>query len=245
MNQNLVVPELVIVIAAKNLSPTILTPEFLKYSGIVPADWELARAPICTAGGSQVTFTNGLSIVAQAQRVMFASALDSKVATDITAAEIARKFVQTLPHMEYFAVGFNPRGYAIFDSSPEAAGKYISETLFSPGAWQEVGTEPMRATVNLAYTLERGVFYLSVNEATLRQPDETTAPIVLFSGNFSYDLTDKNGEEKLASLYQAIENWQADFDIYKNIVNTKFLASLAEPKVVVPDVFTMSSPAIA
>lgn len=247
MNSNLIVPELVIVIAAKNHNPLILTPDFLKYSGIVPADWELARQPICSARGSQVTFTNGISIVAEPNRIMFAEAIDGKGDRDVTIPEIARKYVQTLPHMEYQAMGLNPRGYASFATEPDAARKYISETLFSQGDWQEVGTKPMFATINLAYTLERGVFYLSVNEAALKQPDETTTPVVLFSGNFSYDLVGNNESEKLASLYQAIENWLADIDIYKDIINTKFLASktepLAQPKVLVPDVFVMNTTA--
>jgi hypothetical protein len=243
MTTSLVVQELVIVIAAKNLNPIVLTPEFLKYSSIVPAEWELARQPMCTQQGSQVTFTNGISIVAQPQRVMFAEAIDGKVAAEVAIPSIARKYVQTLPNLDYQAIGLNPRGYITFDSEPGAAHKYISEKLLSAGEWQEVGTAPVRATINLAYTLERGVFNLSVNEAALRQPDETITPLVLFSGNFSYDIAGKNGEEKLTSLYQAIENWQADVDSYKNIINTKFLASKAEPKVMVPDLFAMSASA--
>lgn len=35
-----------VAIAARNHAPTLLTSEFLKYSGIVPPDWELARPPI-------------------------------------------------------------------------------------------------------------------------------------------------------------------------------------------------------
>lgn len=244
MTTSLIIPELVIVIAAKNHNPLILTPDFLKYSGIVPADWELAPKPIYSQRGSQVTFANGISIVAEPNRIMFAEAIDSKAVTEVAIPEIARKYVQALPHMEYQAMGLNPRGYATFAAEPDAARKYISETLFSKGDWQEVGTKPMFATINLAYTLERGVFYLSVNEAALKQPDETSTPIVLFSGNFSYDLVGNNESEKLASLYQAIDYWQADLEIYKDIINTKFLTSktqgLAEPKVLVPDVFVMN-----
>lgn len=57
MTQSLAVQELAIIIAAKNHNPTILTPDFLKYTGIVPADWELARQPIFTSSVAQVIFT--------------------------------------------------------------------------------------------------------------------------------------------------------------------------------------------
>lgn len=245
MTISLIIPELVIIIAVKNQNPQSLTPEFLKGSGTVPADWELASQPICTARGSQVTFANGISIVAEPNRIMFIEAIDGKADKEVAIPALARKYVQTLPYMEYQAIGINPRGFAAFDASEDAARKYINETLFSKGAWQEVGNQPMRATINLAYTLERGQFSLSVSEAGLRQPDETTTPIIMFTGNFSYDLDGKNSSDSQAWLHQTIENWQIDFNTYKDIVNSKFLAEKSSASVVVPDIFTLTASARA
>lgn len=242
MNETVVVQELAIIIAAKNHNPTILNPDFLKYSGIVPADWELARQPIYTNRVAQVIFQNGISIVAEPNRVIFLEAIEDKAAASVLVPGIARKYVEALPNMEYQAMGLNPRGYATFNNE-DAAHKYLFETLLSTGPWQEVGTEPVRTTLNFAYTLERAQFNLSVNEAALRQQDETTTPIVLFSGSFSYDIASITGDERLAALYQAIENWQVDLETYKDIVNTKFLTKEAQNKVVVPDLFAMSASA--
>lgn len=240
MNKSLVVQELVIVIAAKNLSPTILNPDFLRYSGIVPENWEFQRQPIYSDRVAQVIFTNGISIVAEPQRVVFIEAIDNKATTEVAIPGIARKYVQTLPNVEYQAMGLNPRGYVTFDKGQDAARKYLAETLLSPGPWNEVGIRPTRATINYAYTLERGQFNLSVNEAALRQQDETTTPIVLFSGNFDYDIAGNTGSEKLESLYQSLENWQGDLETYINIVNNKFLLSSVQTKAVVPNLFVMN-----
>jgi hypothetical protein len=244
MNQKTVlVQEQIIAIAAKNHSATILTPEFLKCSGTVPSDWELARQPVCTPQGSQVTFANGINVVAEPQRIMFAEALDNKTAAEMLSPAIACKYVQALPQMECQAVGINFRGFAVFDSQKDAAREYISEKLFSSGEWQQIGIEPMRATINLSYTLEGCVFNLNLNEAVLRQPDGTTSPIIIFGGNFSYDIVGKNEAEKLAAVERAINRWQSDLETYRDIINTKFLASVSDPKVVVPDVFAMSTAA--
>ncbi len=245
MSLTIKVQELVIVIAIKNHNPALVTPDFLKYSGIVPAEWELARQPILTERVVQIIFTNGIGIVAEPHRIMFMEAIDGRAEKEVIIPSMTRKYVQTLPHMDYQAVGINPTGYANGDKQPDAARKYLSQTLLKPGTWQEVGTAPVRATVNYAYTLERGSFNLSVSEAILRQSEETTAPVVVFSGNFSYDITSKTGDEKLVSLYQAIENWSADLETYKEIVNNKFLTKAVEPKVVVPDIFAMSASAKA
>jgi hypothetical protein len=51
--------EVAIVIAVKELDPTLLTPEFLNYTQIVPADWIVAGQPVRTLQGSQVTFEMG------------------------------------------------------------------------------------------------------------------------------------------------------------------------------------------
>lgn len=65
MNQSLVGQELVIIIAAKSNKPTILSPDFLKYSAIIPAEWELTRRPIYTNRVAQVIFQKSISIVAE------------------------------------------------------------------------------------------------------------------------------------------------------------------------------------
>ncbi|BAY42041.1 hypothetical protein NIES2111_64370 (plasmid) [Nostoc sp. NIES-2111] len=225
MSQNLITQELGIIIAAKNHTPTVLNPDFLKYSGIVPTQWELARQPIYTQSVSQVAFTNGIVIVAEPARVIFIEAIEDKAIAEITIAEIAKKYVQTLPNVEYEAVGINPRSYITFDQQQDTARQYITNTLLSTGAWQEIGNAPVRATLNLAYTLERCPLYLTVSEAALRNPDETSTPIVLFNGSFSYQVTGETASERIADLHQIINNVQTDLSNYQEIISSKFIAN--------------------
>jgi hypothetical protein len=225
MSQSLITQELGIIIAAKNHTPTVLNPDFLKYSGIVPTQWELARQPIYTQSVSQVAFTNGIVIVAEPARVIFIEAIEDKAIAEITIAEIAKKYVQTLPNVEYEAVGINPRSYITFDQQQDTARQYITNTLLSTGAWQEIGNAPVRATLNLAYTLERCPLYLTVSEAALRNPDETSTPIVLFNGSFSYQVTGETASERIADLHQIINNVQTDLSNYQEIISSKFIAN--------------------
>ena len=60
MTQALEIQELAIVITAKNYDPSLLNPNFLKYSGIIPTDWELARQPVVSNRASQIVFNNGI-----------------------------------------------------------------------------------------------------------------------------------------------------------------------------------------
>lgn len=245
MSQSLITQEFGIIIAAKNHNPTLLNPDFLKYSGIVPTEWELARQPISTQNVSQVAFTNGVLIVAEPTRVIFIEAIEGKAVAEIIVADIAKKYVQALPNVEYEAVGLNPRSYMSFDQQQDAARQYLAEMLLSPGPWQEVGTAPVRATLNLVYTLERCPFYLTVSEAALRNPDETSTPIVLFNGSFSYQVIGETVPERLKKLHQLIDNWQADLLTYQDIINSKFITQAAAHTTVVPDVFSMNASVVA
>jgi hypothetical protein len=242
MSQSLVVQEFGIIVAIKDNKPAILNPDFLKYTGIVPSEWELARQPVFSSSVSQVTYTNGVSIIAEPNRVIFIEAIEGKKVEEIAVYEIAKKYVQMLPNAEYQGLGINPRGYVSFPGDQQdAARQFMSETMFMPGAWQEVGNVPVRATMNLVYSLEPAALYLTINEAALRNSDETTTPILLFSGSFSYEATGENASEKLASLLQSMENWQANLENYSDIINNKFLGKTSSTISSVPDVFSMNS----
>ena len=187
MNQELVIQDLVIVITAKNHKLSLLNPDFLRFTGIVPSIWELAREPINANNVSQVVFTNGITITAEPQRVIFAQSIKSIDEESILIPKIARKYAQALPNMEFEAIGINPRGYAPFPDGEDTARQYITHTLLSPGAWQSEGEEPMRASLNLVYKLQRAPLYLTVTEAALRaeSENETNTPIIILSGSFS------------------------------------------------------------
>jgi len=233
MSQKLTVQEFGIVIAVKNHKPTILNPDFLKYSGIVPSEWELARQPVFTNNVVQIAYTSGVNIIAEPSRIMFLEAVEGKELTEVKIPEIVRKYVQSLPNLEYEAVGLNPRSHITFEQQQDA-GKYLSKTLLAPGEWQEIGQAKVRASLNLVYSLERSPFYLSINEAAIRQEDETMTPIVMFNGSFSYELVGENSSERLLHLQQAIDNWQLDIEIYQEIINKNFIDEKVESFMKIP-----------
>ena len=243
MSQNLVFQQLGIVITAKDYKATFVNPELLQYSGTIPQEWELARPPIYTNNLVQVTYTNGISIVAESGRIIFLEATVGKATTEILVPVIARSYIETLPNIEYEAIGINPRGYVPFNQQQELARKYLTETLLSRGAWQEVGDAPMRATINLVYPRKRAPLYLTISEAALRMQDETTMPIVMFDGSFSYEIINNAVSSRRAHLHQIIDDWQVDLSTFQEIINTKFLTKTAENVTASADLFAMSATA--
>jgi hypothetical protein len=100
MTPKVTIQELALSLTAKNHSPTLLNSDFLKYSGIVPTDWELARPPIFSPQISQVAFTNGTNIVAQSNAITFIESLSTKPLEDTKIPAIIRKYVEALPRTD-------------------------------------------------------------------------------------------------------------------------------------------------
>ncbi|MBE9038673.1 hypothetical protein [aff. Roholtiella sp. LEGE 12411] len=226
MKPSLEIQEIAIAIAAKQHNPTILTRDFLKYSGIVPSEWELARQPIVTNTASQVVFQNGINIVAEVNRIIFVESIATKEPQDVEIPAIASKYLETLAQVDYQGISINFRGHVLFDQQQNTARDYILKTLLNPGTWQEFGKAPVQAATRFLYTLEDAQMTLDINEAGLQLPDNKVLPIVLFSANFGHAIAPEEQSPRLATINQVIGNWQTDLETYQEVVNNKFLNSV-------------------
>lgn len=219
MNPTLEIEELAISIVAPKFNPTLLTPDFLQYSGIVPSDWQLAREPVLNAQMAHVAYTNGVNISVQLNAVTFSENIKAKALESVAVPSLVRKYVRALPNASYQGIGINISAFFTFEGEGEDAPRnYIAKTLLAPGAWQEVGQELKTATVNLAYTLERGQFNLKIDDVQLRLADNSPQAAVLFSGYFPYELVGDSPSSKLENLYEIADNWRGDLEEYRQII---------------------------
>jgi hypothetical protein len=216
--QNLTVQELAIVIAVEKIDPTLLTPEFLSMTQIVPSDWEVLGQPVRSFEGSHITYQQGLSIITQPQRISFVELIINKEVESIEVAKIAKSLVKVLANLKFVGVGINFRGYLDFAGQEVAAQRFMFSHLLALGDWQKIGTAPVQAGINLGYTFPDKRLNLTINEATVQQPDQSSAPIILFSGNFDYELNATDSNTGLAKLEQILADWQQDMQLYKDVV---------------------------
>jgi hypothetical protein len=215
------IQELSIAIAAKSLNPAMLTVDFLKYSGIVPSDWELNAQPVLNPNYAQVSFQNGISIVAQPRTITFVEIINSPDNITLKLPEIVGLYADKLPLAEYQALNISPKSIVPFPSNLDAAKKYITETLLAPGSWHNFGKLPLQASLNLLYQLETCQLSVAINEAKLQLPDGKTLAAVLFAGNFNYNLSENT--DRLNLLKQYLGQWQTDLQIFRELVTQNFL----------------------
>jgi hypothetical protein len=230
------IQELALVIAVKNHDPLMVGEAFLKQTGIIPSEWDLAQKPYLSQQATQLVFTNGLSIIAEAERVIFTQPLVDKALSTIEVGEIASKYAAILKKADYQGIGINFRSF-IPQPSQEAAQAYISQHVLAPASWQQVGSEPVRANVNLNFTLSGRQLALSINPAAIQFPEQEPMPVILFGGNFGYQI---DATDKLAQLTQIISNWQTDLIDYHQLINQHFVTKQEpaiehhEPMMVLP-----------
>ncbi|MEO1432058.1 MAG: hypothetical protein AAFV71_23950 [Cyanobacteria bacterium J06633_8] len=233
MNKTIQTQELAIAITAKNLNPTVVNFDFLQYSNIISSEWELARKPVYTKNLTQLVFKNGIAIIVQPQRVVFAEATDGKDIQELQISQLASRYIDKLPNIEYQAVGINPKGFVTFTESNDVT-NYLSNNLLASGEWREFGSTPVKAAIQLAYTLERSMFNLTINEGLLQVSEEKSVPAVLFSGNFNYSINGDEVKVRLQDLNQIIHNWKNDLETYKELINNKFLSSQVNNQNLIP-----------
>jgi hypothetical protein len=241
MSSDLILQELGIVVAMQQPNPNLVTVEFLKLSGIIPADWELARQPINNERISKLLFTNGTSIVAEPNRIMFGEIILDKDLNSLTVATIATKYLNIFKLAQYQAVGINIRGFCP-QPNPQTATQYINHQLLSDGSWQNYGTAPIQAALNIVYSLEGRQLNLEVAAAQIQVSETEVEPIILFSGNFGYNLALPEVGNNLDAVNSILANWQMDLSAYHELIAERFLApktTLATPiaTAVEPDEF--------
>lgn len=214
------ITQLSIVIAAESNNPSILNPDFLKYNDIVPEDWESADRPVTTGVISQVAYTNGISIVSEPNKINFLERIHDGDYSSLQVGSIAEKYLATLPHVKYKAVGNNPIGHFGFKDFDEAQG--FTAKLIAKGPWLDIDSGVFQSSVQLVYRIDNGQLVLSIEPA--RSPgEEDKGAVVVFAANFHREIAGGNSDERLTSATGIIREWKDDIAFYEKAVNDSFL----------------------
>ena len=231
MNSSLITQEVAIVIAMNSQNPSLLSEDFLKYSGVIPTEWRLEREPVYNQQVAQLVFDNGFSIALQADRVMFLEAIGEKELSAAVIGEITSKYVETLKLADYQAFGVNFRSYLSYGDDATAATDFVNNQVLVAKNWQSITKKPVRATVNLNFELEDSkMLNLSINEASIQFPEKEAESIVLFSANFNKDLKSIDSSDRVKTIQALTKSWQKDLADFNNLVSESFLAEVPPSK---------------
>jgi hypothetical protein len=213
------------VLVAVNQNPSILNPDFLKYNDIVPVEWDLGMPPISTPALSQVVYKNGFNIIAQGDKITLLQS-DNKSLTEVS--EVSFKYVDTLPYLNYQAIGINFNGYVILDKI-EKSYDFILDKLIAPGAWKSFQGSSPSVAIQFVYPLSDATLSVGVQRGNMEDSfNNIVAPVLLFSANFHRDVVNSIDEERVLEVKKIIQSWQADFNTFHSLVEDTFLGGLKE-----------------
>ena len=136
-----------LVVTAQAHNPAILHPAFLVAQKIVPEDWEPADPPICTPPFAQVKFKNQIVFTVQTDRLQVKDERPPEDVRSSQVPELATKYIRTLPHVRYTAVGVNVTG-ALECADP---GAFLVERFMKPGPWNERELSLQSTTIQMQY----------------------------------------------------------------------------------------------
>ena len=220
---NVDITEFSVVLLATSNNPSILNPDFLQYNDIVDASQQIQEPPISTPAFSQVIFQDGLTVTADPDRVIFAQTRGRLATEDIVCPEIAKRYVKTVPHVTYRAVGINPKG---FRRSGDGAPDRVANALTDKGAWLSFKDTIPEIQLKAVYRYSGRTIFLDVIEAR-READGRQTPGILFQANIHRNITETNPQKRTEGLLSIIDSWKEDLSEFHVLVN-KVLRKEAE-----------------
>ena len=203
-----------VVLVANSNNPTILNQDFLYHNGLVPKDWTLEKnmPPVMTPAVSQITFENGFKVIAELNRILFEQFTVPLKEEDIVCADIAKRYLRTVPHVPYTAVGINLHGYRTYQKQ---ASETVSDLLIKKGGWMNFREAAPSFQVKAVYGYEDKTITLDIAENFIKEKDAKEVPAVVFNANIHRDISDETNQQmrvsKLVSILDSCNKDISDF----------------------------------
>lgn len=217
---NLELTQFSIVIITRNNNPSMLNPDFLKINQIVSQDWEISSPIFTTEEISQVTYENKINIQVQTDRLIFNEAINENNYQGLT-PNIATKYLDVLPHVNYYALGINIISHVIAENSEEID-NYFGEYILRSGDWKKYKNVSPNPSFSLNYPLESRQINISISPAKIesQEADYQHKSVILFTGNIHRDFSDlKDLEKQRQEIKQCLNSWEKDLEDYQSIIN--------------------------
>jgi hypothetical protein len=160
-----------------------------------------------------------VTIVSQLDKIVFSLDLENDDSTMLEVIQgIAIKYIETIPHVEYFGIGINPR-YVIELSSDETANKFILKNFIH---FNSFSPEFLGLGFVVKFSLnEKTTCNLNIDTGKTGPPNERREGIVV-KANFHHEI-EPNVETRIDEMIKVINSFRDDIHFFENeIIKTLF-----------------------
>ena len=172
--------EVSVVLIANQNDPSFLNSDFLRYNGIVDKALRLKESPISTPVFSQLVFEGDIGVRAEPHRFVFEQKGLPLGEDECVIPEIAERFLKTVSHIPYSAVGINPRSLMLSNKGTRYS---VADTLIEGGKWMSFKDVQPDIHLKTIYSYEKKAITLNVGRVEAKENDGTMSSRLLFHAN--------------------------------------------------------------
>ena len=203
-----------VVLIAANVEPSIINPDFLRHNDIVDPDLQTEQPLISTPVFSQVAFEGGLSVVAQPDRFDFTQQGEA-LTEDVAIPDIARRFLERVPHPAYKAIGINLTGVRPLDDGSVGG---VASALIEGGKWMAFGNVSPVVYLKAVYSYQDRQITMDVHDAKKQESDGSSLSGLLFAVNIHRYIVETDQARRIGWLMSILSKWRDDLSDFRNLV---------------------------
>jgi len=194
-----------VVVLSKGNNPSLLNHDFLERNNIIPGGWA-PKQVIVTAPVAAVRYDNGYTISVEATRLQFSvGGVDfSKPGWGAQVSNIASRYLDVLPHVDYTAAGFNFT-YKSTTLTGDAAEQALIGAFLKPGGWQNEAGSLTGTVLELQFRKHYPHFLVKLGVEETVSNGERKLDGFVVGGNFHYDFSPQEREQRAAFIHSIAE----------------------------------------
>lgn len=199
--------ELSVVLVTNQNDPSILNPDFLRYTGIVDKSLKVSQPPISTPVLSYVVFDGDIGIRAEPNRFVFEQKGQPLNDDECVVPPIAGRFVQELSHINYTAIGINAKILRTPDYVPQFS---VPNVLIDGGVWMAFRDISPDIHLRATYTYESRRILLDVGSADAALNTRDNRRGLLFQVNIHRDISERVQDQAVERTLSVLRDWKTD-----------------------------------
>ena len=207
--------EVAVVLVANSIDPAMINPDFLRYDGIVDRALPVTGQPISTPVFSQATFEGGITVTAEPNRFVFVQQAEPLREDACTVPEIARRFLNKVPHPLYNATGINAKAVRSLDGELVNG---VADALVNGGQWMTFNEVLPVVGLKAVYSYDDRRFTLNIDGAKRKNSEGSESFGLLFQANVHRDIAGTSQQERLDRMQSILSGWIEDVSDFMFLV---------------------------
>lgn len=199
-----------VVAVAESNNPSILNPDFLREFVIPEQSWEVQDPPICTPVYARVSYSNGVSVQSDTNRVVFEQRGDPLDPTHLWISAMAGRYLRAIPQVKYTAIGTNPSFLLADARYSDALRNSLRSVLF-----------PTHEDLS-PIVLPKAIYAHPDRQITVEtqhaQRGEPAASAILFRGNIHRAVQGNDQRDRADSINAIVNRFTADLNDFRAIL---------------------------